>query len=151
MFKRPFALAAGLVLACSAVLAQAAETLRVSAIPDEAPTELLRKFKPLGDYLEQQLGMKVQFVPVSDYPAVVEALRQLIASGAKVSYFPRDVMAATWKTSQELWKELSEKNPDFAAIYGDWKKFQHEQVSWFRVAETALDGYTFNAVQRESK
>ncbi|WP_438280270.1 putative selenate ABC transporter substrate-binding protein [Pseudomonas alabamensis] len=74
MFKRPFALAAGLVLACSAVFAQAAETLRVSAIPDEAPTELLRKFKPLGDYLEQQLGMKVQFVPVSDYPAVVEAL-----------------------------------------------------------------------------
>jgi len=74
MFKRPLALAAGLVLACSAVLAQAADTLRVSAIPDEAPTELLRKFKPLGDYLEQQLGMKVQFVPASDYPAVVEAL-----------------------------------------------------------------------------
>lgn len=74
MFKRPLALAAGFVLACSAVLAQAADTLRVSAIPDEAPTELLRKFKPLGDYLEQQLGMKVQFVPVSDYPAVVEAL-----------------------------------------------------------------------------
>jgi phosphonate transport system substrate-binding protein len=48
--------------------------LRVSAIPDEAPTELLRKFEPLGAYLEQQLGMKVQFVPVADYPAVVEAL-----------------------------------------------------------------------------
>ncbi|MBA1201888.1 putative selenate ABC transporter substrate-binding protein [Pseudomonas capeferrum] len=74
MFKRPLALAAGLVLSCSALLANAADTLRVSAIPDEAPTELLRKFKPLGDYLGQQLGMKVQFVPVSDYPAVVEAL-----------------------------------------------------------------------------
>lgn len=74
MFKRPLALAAGLVLSCCSVLAQAADVLRVSAIPDEAPTELLRKFKPLGDYLEQQLGMKVQFVPVSDYPAVVESL-----------------------------------------------------------------------------
>ncbi|MGE7992956.1 putative selenate ABC transporter substrate-binding protein [Pseudomonas sp. NPDC089554] len=74
MFKRPLALAAGLLLSCCAVLAQAAETLRVSAIPDEAPTELLRKFKPLGEYLEQRLGMKVQFVPVADYPAVVEAL-----------------------------------------------------------------------------
>ena len=48
--------------------------LRVSAIPDEAPTELLRKFKPLGAYLEQETGMKVQFVPVTDYAAVVEAL-----------------------------------------------------------------------------
>ncbi|QVM95925.1 putative selenate ABC transporter substrate-binding protein [Pseudomonas sp. SORT22] len=74
MLKRPLALFAGLVLSCSSYLAMAADTLRVSAIPDEAPTELLRKFKPLGEYLEQKLGMKVQFVPVADYPAVVEAL-----------------------------------------------------------------------------
>ena len=51
-----------------------ADTLRISAIPDEAPTELQRKFKPLGAYLEQQLGMKVEFMPVADYPAVVEAI-----------------------------------------------------------------------------
>jgi len=50
------------------------KVLRVSAIPDEAPTELLRKFKPLGQYLERQLGMPVQFIPVTDYAAVVEGL-----------------------------------------------------------------------------
>ena len=74
MLKRTLALAAGFALCLSANLSQAAEVLRVSAIPDEAPTELLRKFKPLGAYLEQQLGMKVEFTPVADYPAVVEAL-----------------------------------------------------------------------------
>lgn len=74
MLKRTLALTAGLALSLSALMTQAAEVLRVSAIPDEAPTELLRKFEPLGAYLEQQLGMKVQFVPVADYPAVVEAL-----------------------------------------------------------------------------
>ncbi|MDF3195037.1 putative selenate ABC transporter substrate-binding protein [Pseudomonas sp. 1928-m] len=74
MLKRTLALAAGFALSLSASLTQAAEVLRVSAIPDEAPTELLRKFKPLGAYLEQQLGMKVEFTPVADYPAVVEAL-----------------------------------------------------------------------------
>ena len=51
-----------------------ADTLRVSAIPDEAPTELQRKFKPLGDYLEKETGLKVEFTPVSDYAAVVEGL-----------------------------------------------------------------------------
>lgn len=71
MLKRSLALVA---LCLSASLTQAAETLRVSAIPDEAPTELLRKFKPLGAYLQQQLGMNVEFTPVADYPAVVEAL-----------------------------------------------------------------------------
>lgn len=74
MFKNTLALAAGLALSVSAVFAQAPDVLKVSAIPDEAPTELLRKFKPLGAYLEQELGMKVQFVPVADYAAVVEAL-----------------------------------------------------------------------------
>jgi phosphonate transport system substrate-binding protein len=48
--------------------------LRVSAIPDEAPTELQRKFAPLGKYLEAQTGMKVIFTPVTDYAAVVESL-----------------------------------------------------------------------------
>ncbi|WP_457789742.1 putative selenate ABC transporter substrate-binding protein [Pseudomonas sp. PL-6] len=74
MLKHTLALAAGLALSVSAVFTQAAEVLKVSAIPDEAPTELLRKFKPLGAYLEQQLEMKVEFVPVADYAAVVEAL-----------------------------------------------------------------------------
>ena len=74
MFKNTLALAAGIALSVSAVFAHAADVLKVSAIPDEAPTELLRKFKPLGAYLEQELGMKVEFVPVADYAAVVEAL-----------------------------------------------------------------------------
>lgn len=52
----------------------AQQVLRVSAIPDEAPTELQRKFKPLGNYLEQKLGMKVEFTPVTDYAASVEGL-----------------------------------------------------------------------------
>ncbi len=76
MLKRSLALAAGIALSLSAALAHAEtlKELKVSAIPDEAPTELLRKFKPLGAYLEKQLGMPVKFVPVADYAGVVEAL-----------------------------------------------------------------------------
>ncbi|GGI54665.1 putative selenate ABC transporter substrate-binding protein [Oxalicibacterium solurbis] len=50
------------------------QVFRVSAIPDEAPTELQRKFKPLGEYLSQKIGMKVEFTPVTDYAASVEGL-----------------------------------------------------------------------------
>ena len=55
-------------------LSWAQQTLRVTAIPDESPTELARKAAPLVKYLEQKLGMKVEFTPVSDYAAAVEAL-----------------------------------------------------------------------------
>jgi phosphonate transport system substrate-binding protein len=60
------------LLASSLTLAE--PVLRVSAIPDESPTELQRKFAPLGEYLEQKLGMKVEFTPVTDYAASVEGL-----------------------------------------------------------------------------
>ncbi len=69
--------AAAMLLLCAASvapLAAADNVLRVSAIPDESPTELQRKFAPLGDYLSKETGMEVRFVPVSDYAAVVEAL-----------------------------------------------------------------------------
>jgi phosphonate transport system substrate-binding protein len=64
--------AAGVLFAAAG--AQAQQVLRVSAIPDEAPTELQRKFKPLGEYLEKKLAMKVEFTPVTDYAASVEGL-----------------------------------------------------------------------------
>ena len=60
------------LLATSGALAQA--VLKVSAIPDEAPTELQSKFAPLGEYLAKEIGMKVEFTPVTDYAAVVESL-----------------------------------------------------------------------------
>lgn len=55
-------------------MASAQGVLRITAIPDESPTELQRKFKPMGEYLSKETGMKVEFTPVTDYAAVVEAL-----------------------------------------------------------------------------
>lgn len=52
----------------------AQQVLRVTTIPEEAATEQVRKFGPLTKYLERTQGMKVEFIPVSDYPAAVEAL-----------------------------------------------------------------------------
>ncbi len=54
--------------------AHAQQVLRVTAIPDESPTELARKAAPLVKYLEAKLGMKVEFTPVTDYAAAVETL-----------------------------------------------------------------------------
>lgn len=72
--KRIQCLAHFLLFLFLAFPAQAQQTLKVSAIPDESPTELLRKFKPLGAYLGRELGMKIDWTPVNDYPAVVEGL-----------------------------------------------------------------------------
>ena len=48
--------------------------LRVSAIPDENPQELLRIYKPFAKYLSKEIGIPVKFIPVVDYAATVEGL-----------------------------------------------------------------------------
>jgi len=63
-----------IAIAPAGVLADTPEVLRVSAIPDENPTELMRIYTPFAEYLSKQLGLKVQFVPVVDYAATVEGL-----------------------------------------------------------------------------
>jgi len=72
--RRRAVIALALGAASLAAHAQPSQVLRVTAIPDESPTELARKAAPLVKYLEQRLGMKVEFTPVNDYAAAVEAL-----------------------------------------------------------------------------
>lgn len=63
-----------IVMLASSALAAAQPVFRVTAIPDESPTELARKAAPLMKYLEAKIGMKVEFTPVTDYAAAVETL-----------------------------------------------------------------------------
>jgi len=62
------------LLAVGAISAHAQQVFRITAIPDESPTELARKAEPLVKYLEAKLGMKVEYTPVTDYAAAVETL-----------------------------------------------------------------------------
>jgi phosphonate transport system substrate-binding protein len=70
-FKLKLLLTIGLAALSTGALAQ---TIRLSGIPDENPTELQRKYQPMVQHLEQQLGVKVQYIPVIDYGAAVSAL-----------------------------------------------------------------------------
>ena len=64
-----------LALVCGGELfAQTLKELRVSAIPDENPQEMLRIYTPFADYLTKEIGIPVKFIPVVDYAATVEGL-----------------------------------------------------------------------------
>ena len=64
----------GLFMLSSAPVLAQQSLLKITTIPEEAATEQVRKFGPITKYLERTLGMKVEFTPVTDYPAAVEAL-----------------------------------------------------------------------------
>lgn len=54
--------------------AEPLQELRVSAIPDENPNELMRIYRPFAEYLSKELKLKVTYTNVVDYAATVEAL-----------------------------------------------------------------------------
>jgi phosphonate transport system substrate-binding protein len=67
-------LAVGVTLIAGSLRAQAIKELRVSAIPDENPQEMLRIYTPFAEYLTKEVGIPVKFTPVVDYAATVEGL-----------------------------------------------------------------------------
>ncbi len=71
-------IAVALVIASlgGAAMAQKTAVLRMSIVPGESPAEITRKFAPLGKYLERELDIRVEWVPMSDYDAVVDAVVQ---------------------------------------------------------------------------
>jgi len=67
-------LALAILINGTEVGAQALKELRLSAIPDENPQEMLRIYSPFAEYLSKEIGIPVKFTPVVDYAATVEGL-----------------------------------------------------------------------------
>lgn len=56
-------------------LSQANPTLVFTAIPDQDASKLAQRFAKVRDYLQQELDVKVRFVPVKSYAAAITAFR----------------------------------------------------------------------------
>ena len=72
-----------------------------------------------------------------------EALRRLVSGGAQLRQFPKPVLDACYKATQEFFDEQSAKSAEFKKIYEAWSKFRDEENLWFRVAEHSLDSYRY--------
>ncbi|PHK93054.1 ABC transporter substrate-binding protein [Pseudoroseomonas rhizosphaerae] len=79
------------------------------------------------------------------------ALRRLIAGGAQLRPFPRDVMQASYKAAFELYDETAAKNETFKKVYAHWKAFRDEQYGWSRVAEYSFDQFVYAMYGQEAQ
>ncbi len=52
-----------------------AETFVFTAIPDEDETKLVERFQGVADYLSEELGVDVRYIPVKSYAAAISAFR----------------------------------------------------------------------------
>ncbi|MBK6614034.1 TRAP transporter substrate-binding protein DctP [Ottowia sp.] len=69
------------------------------------------------------------------------ALKRLVASGTKLTLFPKSVMDAGFKASMDVFAEHEAKSPDFKKIHQDMRAFQRNQILWNRYSEFPFNQY----------
>ena len=55
------------------------------------------------------------------------AMRRLLAGGTQLRPYSRDILAAAYKASQDLYSELGDQNPRFRKVWEHWNKHRVEQ------------------------
>ncbi|MCQ4159386.1 TRAP transporter substrate-binding protein DctP [Roseomonas sp. GC11] len=76
-----------------------------------------------------------------------QALRRLIAGGAQLRPWSREILSAAWKAAHELYEETGAKNERFKTIWESYRRFRDDEFAWFRVAENSFDNFAFTAGQ----
>ncbi|MFZ6762544.1 MULTISPECIES: TRAP transporter substrate-binding protein [Acetobacterales] len=76
-----------------------------------------------------------------------QAMRRLIAAGAQLRPWSREILAASWKATHELYDEISAKNERFRKLWESQRRFRDDSYAWFRVAENSFDNFAFTAGQ----
>jgi TRAP-type mannitol/chloroaromatic compound transport system substrate-binding protein len=69
------------------------------------------------------------------------ALKRLVAAGAQLRPFSREILMAAYEAAMGLYDELSAKNPNWKKVYEDYAKFRDDQHSWFRFTEANFDNF----------
>src|SRR5918997_5603932 len=69
------------------------------------------------------------------------ALRRLLGAGTQLRPFSQEILEAAYKSSNEVYDEVSGKNADFKKIYESLREFRNEEYLWFQVAEYGFDTF----------
>ncbi|ACL61871.1 TRAP transporter substrate-binding protein [Methylobacterium nodulans] len=108
-------------------------------------SELPKSYKAIAQSAAAQVNTDLQAKYDARNPG---ALRRLVGGGAQLKPFPQDVMEAALKAANEIYAEISAKNPDFKRVYDSLKSFRNEEYLWFQVAEYTYDNFMIRARAR---
>jgi len=69
------------------------------------------------------------------------ALRRLIAGGALLRVYPKDVMDAAYAAANNLYAETSAKNAQFKKVFDSYIATRDDTIPWLRVTENTFDDF----------
>lgn len=79
------------------------------------------------------------------------ALKELVATGTRLMPLPRPVLDAAYKATQELYTELSGRNPHWKRVYASYAAFLKEQGWIWGHAEMSFNNYMHQQALAQQK
>ena len=76
------------------------------------------------------------------------ALKRLVAGGTQLRPFTNEVLEACLKSTNELWGEISAKNPDFKKSIDAMQAYRSDEYLWWQVAEYTYDSFMIRSRTR---
>jgi len=76
------------------------------------------------------------------------ALKRLVAGGTQLRPFTNEVLEACLKATNELWSEISAKNPDFKKSIDAMQAYRSDEYLWWQVAEYTFDSFMIRSRTR---
>jgi len=76
------------------------------------------------------------------------ALKRLVAAGAQLRPFSQPIMEACLKAANEVYADISAKNPDFKKVYDNMIAFRSDEYLWWQVAEFTFDSFMIRSRTR---
>jgi TRAP-type mannitol/chloroaromatic compound transport system substrate-binding protein len=107
--------------------------------------ELPKQYKSIA----QAAAMAANLDMLAEYDAKnPAALRRLVGAGAQLRPYPQDVLEGAYKAANEVYDEISAKNPDFKKAIDALRAFRNEEYLWFQVGEYTFDNFMIRARAR---
>ncbi len=78
-----------------------------------------------------------------------QALRRLVAAGAQLRFWPREILQAAWTANEALNADLGRQNPRFRTIMESYRAYRGEMYQWHRVVENSFDNFAFAAAAQQ--
>lgn len=78
-----------------------------------------------------------------------DALRRLVAQGAKLRPYPTDVMRETFRVGEEVMAEVASDNERFAKILQSYLDYRAKQYFWWSIADARYDSFMISALQKK--
>ena len=75
------------------------------------------------------------------------ALKRLVANGAKLRPFSREILTAAFESAHKIYADLSATNADFKTIWDSQAGFMRDAYLWDQIAEYNFDTFMMQQQQ----